>query len=57
MQFDDFTENIVAVCKNDDEDFEEKQLIRVDMGIIKPGQTVKIEIHLIHPLEVVNGSY
>lgn len=56
-QFDDLTDDVVAICNKDDDDRNRKELYRIDVGMVRPGQLVKVELHLVLPLEVVDASY
>lgn len=38
--YDDQTEDIVAICKTDDDDRDDQELYRIDIGLVKPGQSV-----------------
>ena len=55
--FDDNTENVVPNSKTEDDEREKKELYRVEIGALKPGQSVFVELHLLQPLEIVNGTY
>lgn len=55
--FDDKTEDVVPNSKVDEDDREKKELYRVAIGAVKPGQSVYIELHLLRSLEIVNGTY
>lgn len=55
--FDDNTEDVVPNSKADDDDRERKELYRIELGQIQPGQSVIVELHLLMPVEIVNGSY
>jgi hypothetical protein len=55
--FDDKTEDVVPNSKVDEDDRDAKELYRIEVGAVKPGQSVHIEMHLLMPLEIVNGAY